>query len=66
MSITYMDAANDKYNKSELQSDEELSQSTKINAYYTVQAYLNYANSFGKHNLSGLFVYERAGWGGQK
>lgn len=30
------DAANDKYNKSELQSDEELSQSTKINAYYTV------------------------------
>ena len=59
------DAANDKYNKSELQSDEELSQSTKINAYYTVQAYLNYANSFGKHNLSGLFVYERR-WGGTK
>lgn len=59
------DAANDKYNKSELQSDEELSQSTKINAYYTVQAYLNYANSFGKHNLSGLFVYERR-WGGDK
>ncbi|WP_277098957.1 SusC/RagA family TonB-linked outer membrane protein [Coprobacter secundus] len=59
------DAANNKYNKSELQTDEELSQSSKIKAYYTVQAYLNYANSFGDHNISGLFVYERR-WGGTK
>ena len=29
------DAANNKYNKSELQSDADLSQSTKVNAYYT-------------------------------
>ena len=59
------DAANNKYNKSELQSDADLSQSTKVNAYYTVQGYLNYANSFGNHNISGLFVYERR-WGGRK
>lgn len=57
------DAANKKYNKSELQSDAELSQSTQINTFYTIQGYVNYANSFGKHNVSGLFVYERR-WGG--
>ena len=59
------DAANNIYNESELATDAELSQSSKINAYYTVQAFVNYANSFGNHNLSGVFVYERR-WGGTK
>ncbi|HBK30842.1 SusC/RagA family TonB-linked outer membrane protein [Limibacterium fermenti] len=39
-----------------------LSKSMSTRYYVNYQASLNYARSFGKHNLTGMFLYQRDNW----
>lgn len=58
------DAVNNIYNEKTTSFAASLKQGNRIYMYYTAQGYINYANQFDNHGLTGMLVYERR-WGGK-